>query len=315
MPQPKEIADALAPLLKAWREAGQELAQREAALFAELTRAIDTGQRGAVRRALRNVRALQERVDVDMAALVAETRRWLETDLTMIWHAGATEAASMIGGTWIWTPTAITAVELLANDTFSTVLSASKFTSNDTKRWISEVAAEAARLSGTVGDTSTQAARRTAKQLKVRKIASVRYKDGSHRSIDDYADMLLRTRIAEAYSAAGTQVYKSAGVQFVELSDGPGCGLLSHKGSPAADGLIVPLEVHEAVPLAHPRCTRSAIPRLDLNGKIPSEAAAAPLLRTPEQVQAQRSFRESLDAQNKTVTGRRRKVASRRTRS
>ena len=312
MSQPVEVQEVLAELLAAWRAAAEELSAREQALVTELVAAIRLERRGAYVRALRKVRAMQATVDADMAVLVAETRLWIESDIARVYALAGTNAAALLGGTWVWTDTAVGAVRLLALETFDTVLAASVFTSVDTKRWIKEITGEAARLSATIGDTSTMAARSSARTLKVRGIGGVRYKDGSHRRIDDYVDMLLRTRIAEAYSSSSSVVYQAAGVQFVELTDGPGCGLYQHGGSPAADGLIVPLELHMAVPFAHPRCSRSAIPRPDLNGRSTAEAATQRSLRTPEQIEGQRSFREQLEQQGRTVSGRRRSRTSRR---
>jgi hypothetical protein len=100
--------------------------------------------------------------------------------------------------------------------------------------------------------------------LRDRGLAAVVYRDGSRHGLAEYARMAVRTKLAETWQLASFDLYRQAGVQYVEVSDGAGCGWTSHSDPDKANGSIRTLDEAGAYPLAHPNCARSSFPRLDV---------------------------------------------------
>jgi HK97 family phage portal protein len=72
----------------------------------------------------------------------------------------------------------------------------------------------------------------------------------------DYrAEMIARTEAAFAYNGAQVADYGAAGVSYVEILDGQGDAECAD-----ADGSVWTLDDYDANPIAHPNCSRSAIP-------------------------------------------------------
>ena len=74
------------------------------------------------------------------------------------------------------------------------------------------------------------------------------------------AQTIARSEMAVASSQATHDRYAEAGVEFVDISDGPGCGWVSHEDSDLADGSRRTLSAYNAFPTAHPNCVRLALP-------------------------------------------------------
>ena len=72
------------------------------------------------------------------------------------------------------------------------------------------------------------------------------------------------TRSSLAYNQGTLNHGRKNGVQFFEITDGPQCGLASHRSAPLAHGLIVTAEIADTYVIAHPRCQRAFIPRPDI---------------------------------------------------
>ena len=74
------------------------------------------------------------------------------------------------------------------------------------------------------------------------------------------ARMIARTEAAFASAESSVKTYELAGVELVDIEDGPECGWFTHNERPLARGQRVPLERYQRTPLAHPNCRRVAIP-------------------------------------------------------
>lgn len=312
MPRPPEVDDITQPLIDAYTAAGAEIRRRIRAALDLLEQPADQATRAARRRRVRRLEQLERLIVAELDQIEAITRRWLEEDFPTTYVISSQAAAAALGGTFAVTPSTVRAVELLARDSWESTLAATRYVRDDTKATIRRLAAEAGRLTGTAGDTSTQAAQRAARRAAERGIGTVRYRNGARHGIDTYMTMNLRTKVALAHAHASLSVYTAAGIQYVELTDGPSCGLLSHNSPPLANGMIVPVDLYQAFPLSHPNCRRDALPRPDLNGRSPDGAASAGSLRSPDQIEALADYQRQLDTQRENRT-RRRQAAARAT--
>lgn len=177
----------------------------------------------------------------------------------------------------------VDAVTALAQDTYADLLTATKGMRDDAKHLIRELARDQVRTKLLTGQTAIQAGRDLARSLRDRGVTAVIYSDGRQVSLPTYAEMLLRTKTAQAYQEGGLNQGERLGIEWWEILDGPGCGWTAHDDPQIADGMIVPTETARAYPIAHPNCRRSSTPRPDIR----SARDAAGATRTSPTDQAQ----------------------------
>lgn len=144
--------------------------------------------------------------------------------------------------------------QLFEADTYSELLQATRHVKQTTKELVRYLAKQHAadRLLGNT--TAEQAARDLADDLTGRRISAIVYKDGSRHGLAEYSATVLRTKTAEAYQVGGFNQARSLGVTFMEILDGPSCGLDGHQDSRKANGLILPIEEAARFPISHPNC-------------------------------------------------------------
>lgn len=268
MPQPAQVAALRDQLLELYRRTAQEIEAR----LAELATA---DVRTAVLR--RRLAELAASIRHEMAVLDAATRGWIQEQLPLIYGAGAADAAAQVGARFAWTQIHVAAVHQLANDLHGDLLSATRFVTADTKRFVREAARNATRRSIVGGDTARQAGRDLAGQLETafgaRPIAAVRYANGARHSLDSYSEMVLRTKTAQAFNVGALTSGRESNVEWVEIADGSECGWTEHDDPDLADGSIRTLDEAMANPLSHPNCTRAVLMRPDLTGPDGAHAA------------------------------------------
>jgi len=71
------------------------------------------------------------------------------------------------------------------------------------------------------------------------------------------AHIIALTETANAYNQAAVSGYREAGLEEVEVYDGPDCGWTEHDDPDLADGSTRTLEEAEQYPEAHPHCQRA----------------------------------------------------------
>jgi len=174
---------------------------------------------------------------------------------------GAHATALTVGGAVATTGVDLGAITHLAADTHADLLHATTHMRQTTKDLIRTLAREHVSDRLYTGTPATQAGRDLAKALRSQSVAAIVYKDGSRHGLGSYADMVVRTKTAEAYQIGGFNQAESHGVKFMEVLDGPSCGWLSHNDTTQANGLILPIAEARAVPISHPNCRRVTIPR------------------------------------------------------
>jgi hypothetical protein len=278
MTQPAEVERTAQQLIALYERAQDDIRAELEAIAATPSKA---GQR-------RRLRAAAAEVQRQLDALEATTATWLTTQLPYVYELGATATSVQMGEAFVWTSSHANAVQQLATRTWDELLSATTYTREETKRWLRDQVRRQAGLSLVEGRTSQQAARALvgaageAVEAIGAPVGYVRYKDGSYRTLADYADTALRTEVAVAHNAGSLNQMAALNVTHAECVDGMGCGLTSHDDGNPANGKVFPIATAMSYPTAHPRCRRSWIARPEVRSA--AEARAAEPLRSPEQM-------------------------------
>lgn len=298
MPQPPEIDQLLEELLRLFRTAQDSLNEQLAQALTEP---------GTTRRR-RRLRDLQRSVDAELRLLEENTAAWLKGAFPRVYELGGAQGAASIGESFSWSQPAVDAIQVLATDTFDDVLAATTHVRAEVQTWVRQEARRQTSLSLIEGRTAQQAARELARAAPREileglggPVGLVRYADGSHRTFDDYSDMLLRTKTAVAFNAGTLETLGSVGVGWVEVLDGSACGWTNHEDGDKANGTIRSLREAQAHPLAHPRCRRSFIGRPDIESKDQARSAR------PSTTEAQRADQAAAEAERADRLARRRR--------
>lgn len=308
MPQPDEVGERADRLIAIWSGSHARLAVELRRLADEIGRAAGNRRTRLLIRS-RVVRDLLAVVDRELELVRSESKAWIEGDLITVYGIGAEGA---LGAPLVWSTPHVAAVQVLADQTWDDVLTASDFTSSSVRRAISDATRVASQAAVTDGTTSVRAAQQAARGLLEQGIGTVRYANGSYRTIADYMDMAIRTRTAIAYNAGTLNSMSSIGVEFVEVFDGFDCGLTSHRDPYKVNGAVLPIDVAHSYPIAHPRCRRSFSSRLDVVDIDAESLAAIESVRSLEQREDQAAFERAMASQATSQRNRRRRPTSRR---
>jgi hypothetical protein len=82
--------------------------------------------------------------------------------------------------------------------------------------------------------------------------------------VQAWAEAATLAKSAVAYNAGALNRAREAGVRYMQVFDGAGCGWTSHKDPDKATGTLRTVEDAAAWPISHPRCTRAFAPRLEV---------------------------------------------------
>lgn len=231
---------------------------------------------------------LRQAIERELNRMDAATRAWIEHRYPLIYAFGAQGGAAAAGETISsWTLIHTQALERLVNDTFGDLLSATRYVRRDTKRFIRELTKELATRKLTTGQTAVQAGRDLTRFLDEKGLRGIRYKDGSMHGLDEYGQMVIRTKTGTAYNEGTINGATEAGIRYFEVIDGPDCGWTFHEDPNLATGMIV--NGHEALaePLSHPNCRRTFGGRPDVLTR--KQGAVTQRSVTAEQIRAQRT--------------------------
>lgn len=252
-------SEDLEPLIAALAAFGFSLRSFERELLSAAARGDSDGLRRRLDRAEVAVQAALDRMADDAAD-------WIEDVLPVVFLAAAVEAArsvpqagvpALVGGL-------AEGLAVRQDDLWESAAAAFRFAGEDLARFSSDVRRVAA-AGGVAGETRAEAIERVVRAMRRRGgLATVTYSNGLRYPIDAHLSTLFNTHTVLAQAEARVREWSRFDVRFVELSDGVGCGLFAHKIGPLADGMIVPIELYQAFPIAHPNCVRSAIGRPDL---------------------------------------------------
>jgi len=260
MPQPADVDRAAQELIGLFRQA-------QADIETQLQAIVDTPTAGRRRARLRE---LDRSIGATLDGLEADTRTWLGARFPDTYGLGAQDAAAQLGERFEWTQPHLSALQTLVDATYADVLAATTYVRGEAKAFLRAEARKQVALSLTEGRTSTQAARVFANaagevvDMLGGNVGMIRYADGSYHRLADYADMLLRTKVAEAHNAGTLNTLTQHGVTFVEVLDGADCGWTHHNSGDKANGTVRPIEEAYQQPLSHPRCRRSFAARPEI---------------------------------------------------
>lgn len=252
MPQPPEVERLAEQVISLYRESQQRL-------MTALADALDARQPAP------RIRDLLAEVEDQLDSALAGHATWLSESVPVIYEVGGTAMAEALAVRFQWAGVHERAVTELARRDFEQVAATLRDVAADTRRTMRDLLRETVRreiLEGIPGgrgsaDFLAELQRRTG-------VLTVRYSNGAHHALADWADTAARTEAAKAHNAGGLTEARVEGVTYMEGLDGADCGLSSHEDPTKANGLIVPIETAEAYPLAHPRCARSWSPRPDV---------------------------------------------------
>lgn len=252
------------------------------------------------RQALDDFTALVDRLKTELDEQAAA---WVPT-LSDVYAAGATTAVP--GATL--TATDVDAVAAMQDQLLTDLLAATTRTSLTVKQLIRTLSREHLRDRIEGNRTAVQAGRDLAAELNAQGVYAVTYANGARVGLDTYAQMLLRTETALAFQQGGFASIERSGTLYVELFDGPFCGLRAHDDPEKANGLILPLSEARQWPIAHPNCVRVSSPRPDVH--TAEEAASA----SPSTTYAQRQDAVHVAADRSRLRARSARLAARRAR-
>lgn len=291
--------ESLKRLIGLWRDGEADLASRQAGIWRSIVRELEQRDPNLIRVDRLKLAAgrLEELAGVASAVaddLVDETKTWLRSNgLAEIYGAGVLRVSA-----FSYTLPHQEAVRVLADDLFDDVLKLTAHVDDEAKAWVRRIGRELTGFKLTGGQAVKAQARDFERKLRheftSRGITAVTYRDGSRHGFGEYAEMLLRTKTAVAYNVGTLNQSRGLGIQFVEILDGSLCGLTAHEDPQLANGLIVPIEIAAAYPIAHPNCRRSLNPRPDV---VPENLSQAVSVQSDESRADQAAWEAYLRAQ------------------
>lgn len=221
-------------------------------------------------------------LEITVRALMAEAdeiaAQHLLTVLEGSFTLGALTTSAMAGVITETIPTA--AAVHLAQDAMNDILAATNQVTESTRDLVRAIARDEILMHTYVGQTPDETARRIRKHLTDHGVHAVTYKNGAQHGLGSYAEMLVRTKTAEAYNAGTLQGADELDIGFWEVLDGPGCGWSRHDDPVLADGLIVTTQESQSCPISHPNCRRTMVARIDIETVAEAHAAG----RLPDDV-------------------------------
>ncbi len=265
---PDEVARRVGLVLEgAW----QRLAEKQRAVLALVgVNARAPYVLATLEQFLAAIEDFQQRVDT-------EARTFVQRQLPWLYQEGAELSARAVGEQFVWNAMHTDALQSLASDSYGDFLRRSQEAQRMAAsfyRAVRQVASEEVPLLATGGRTATQAAMALAKRLAAEyQVSYVVYRDGARVPVRAWAEAATLAKSAVAYNAGTLNRAYEAGVRFVQVFDGPGCGWTSHQDSDKASGTVRSVEEAARYPIAHPRCQRAFGLRPDLDG---TDAVAAP---------------------------------------
>lgn len=196
--------------------------------------------------------------------------RWASTDLPLIYREGAwqiLDSARRRNSLFTWTNGHQAAV---------TGLSAQYFA--DLTARITEALRRARSFLRAVQDAArdTQSARIDTAQLRRdHSLDTVVYANNARHPVDAWARAAITWQaVTTANVAAARTALDELGTEWLEVSDGPGCGWRDHQDEDKANRTLRTVQDALSHPTSHAHCVREFLPRLDLIGRTEIRSGA-----------------------------------------
>lgn len=254
-----EVARRVAAVLQ---DAWQRLADQQAAVLVALA---ETGRAPQIVARLAEYQAaitdFQRRVD-------AEARAFVTRQLPHLYEQGGQKTAEAIGQRFTWTLIHSDALQSLAADSYADFLRRSQEEQRmalSFYRAVRDAARREVPLLAAGNTTALQAAKALADRLAAEhQLLYVVYRNGARVPVRAWAEAATLAKSAVAYNSGTLNRAREAGVEFMQVFDGPGCGWTSHPDPDKADGSLRTVEDAASWPISHPRCGRAFGPRPDV---------------------------------------------------
>ncbi|MFC1420047.1 phage minor capsid protein [Streptacidiphilus cavernicola] len=258
---PREVADRVAEALAA---AWQEL---EDSRLSVLARILAGGGHWRLAHVLATIEEYKQAITEFSARVDEEAQAFVSRQLPYLYEQGAERVQLPDGGPFTWTKAHSDALQSLAADSYGDFLRRSQEAQRMAEVWY-RIARQAARetvpRTATGGTTALQAAKKLADRLGGRGLNYVIYRNGARVPVRAWAESATLAKSAVAYNSGTLNRAVEAGVRFMQVFDGSGCGWTSHDDPDKANGTVRTVEEAAEQPIAHPRCLRAFGPRPDL---------------------------------------------------
>lgn len=199
--------------------------------------------------------------------------RWAATDLPLIYREGALttlDHADRPHSRWSWTARHQEAVTSLTAQYYVDLMGRLREAVRRAQAFL-RAAVDAARQAG------RSAAPFDPQRLRDdHPLDTVIYSNSTRHPVADWADAALSGQtVATANAGAIRTALDELGCEWLEVRDGHGCGWETHGDPDTAHGTVRTIQDALAHPLAHPRCRREFVPRMDLTGRLDLDSGAA----------------------------------------
>jgi|GEM_PF-4359745 len=251
------IDESVAATMRAFDRADAEL-RRE---IERLVRIIALDPTSTKRYREQQARRLMTRIGVLRAELLGQTTLFAEESLGRIYAAGMVraDAVSAAGGRAALGQPSFTlihrqALEVMAIDAYNDLAAATEFMAPSAKRTIREATKARSLIAASTGEGVPGSSRKLVADLQRRGVSGFVDAAGRNWRLSTYADMVIRTKSAMAYSTGTILRSAETGTDVLEILDGVPSG---HAECEAFNGTTCDASWGLANPLAHPNCVRS----------------------------------------------------------
>ncbi|MGW1622287.1 hypothetical protein [Streptomyces sp. NPDC002172] len=256
---PGDAATVAARVATVLEDAWQRLANYQAGVIAAI------GDNARTRMVADRIAQFQAAILDFQHRVDAEARAFVARQLPYLYEQGARAAAERVGGHFSWTLVHTEALQSLASDSYADFLRRSEEEQRMAAafyRAVRDAARHEVPLLATGNTTALQAAKALANRLAAEhQLAYVIYRNGARMPVREWAEAATLAKSAVAYNAGTLNRAREAGVQYMEVFDGAGCGWTSHQDSDKAAGTLRTVEEAAQWPISHPRCQRAFGPR------------------------------------------------------
>jgi hypothetical protein len=251
-----DIDEGIGALLRAFTAAEVEL-RRD---LEQLVRTVALDPTSTARFRAQQRRALLTRLGVMRADLIGQTTVFAEESMARIYAQGmlradaVSTAAGVRVGTASFTQVHRAAVEILAMDSFDDLARATGFLEPQAKRVIREAAKARTTIGALTGSSVSRDTTALVRELTTRGVTGFVDKAGRNWRLSTYAEMVIRTKSAQAFNSGTVLRAVQTGTDVFEIRDGETSG---HKECLAFSGTTADARWSLANPILHPNCVRS----------------------------------------------------------
>jgi hypothetical protein len=251
-----DIDEGIGALMRAYTSAEVEL-RRD---LERLVRTVALDPTSSARFRAQQRRALLTRIGVMRADLIGKTTVFAEESMARIYAQGMlradvlSAAAGLRAGPASFTQVHRAAVEILAMDSFDDLARSVSFLEPQAKRVLREAAKARTTIGALTGSSVRSDTSALVRELTTRGVTGFVDKAGRNWRLSTYAEMVIRTKSAQAYNTGTVLRAEETGTEVFVIRDGERSG---HKECLAFADTTADARWSLANPIQHPNCVRS----------------------------------------------------------